>query len=91
MDNADSTLSQALRFCHQFLQLEQELDYPPPEALREAETQTLLYRRLFAEDGPCFAPPTRYQVRTLKELIRRIEGSIEDWDTHVSTVSAVNP
>ncbi|KAH6697317.1 FAM86A protein [Plectosphaerella plurivora] len=76
--------SAALRFCHQVLQLEQELDYPPPEDLREAETQSLLYRRLFSEadDGPCYAPPTRYSVRVLKELIRRIESSIEDWDTH---------
>lgn len=90
MDEATGHKSSALRFCHQVLQLEQELDYPPPEVLRQAETQSLLYLRLFSEadDGPCYAPPTRYQVRVLKDLIRKIESSIEDWDTHVSTMSA---
>lgn len=73
------------RFCHQYLQLEPTLDYPPADILQQERTQTALYQKLFSENGPCYAPPPRYQLRVLRELVGRIESSIQDWDTHVSS------
>ncbi|KAI0179412.1 putative methyltransferase-domain-containing protein [Hypoxylon sp. FL1284] len=70
------------RFCRQYLQLERDLDYPPADFLREAEVQDDLYRSIFAEDALPYPPPRRYQLRVLKELMSRIESSIEDWDSH---------
>lgn len=80
-----SSQSQVDRFCYQYLQLEQTLTYPEPQHLRRSDVQDAIYERLFADDalsaGP---PPLRYQLRVLKELVSRVEASIEDWDEHVS-------
>ncbi|KAM0326119.1 hypothetical protein ACHAQA_006712 [Verticillium albo-atrum] len=73
---------QADRFCRQFLQLERDLDYPPGQILREESTQNAIYEQLFSPNGPRYTPSARYQLRVLKELVQRIEASIEDWDTH---------
>ena len=80
------------RFCRQYLQLERELDYPAPTLLREQHVQEDLYRRVFssssdggaAADGAPPLPPPRYQLRVLKELVKRIEASIDgDWEQYV--------
>lgn len=80
------------RFCRQYLQLERELDYPAPTLLREQHVQEDLYRRVFssssdggaAADGAPPLPPPRYQLRVLKELMKRIEASIDgDWEQYV--------
>ena len=75
------------RFCRQYLQLERELDYPAPTLLREQHVQEDLYRRVFSSDGGAVAtppPPPRYQLRVLKELVKRIEASIDgDWEQYV--------
>lgn len=87
-----SVQKQVDRFCHQYLQLEQSLDYPEPQNIRLPEVQDVIYQRLFADDSlPGGPPPLRYQVRVLKELVSRIEASIDDWDEHVScaTLAAV--
>ncbi|KJZ73828.1 hypothetical protein HIM_06721 [Hirsutella minnesotensis 3608] len=75
-------LAQVDRFCHQYLQLEQELDYPPGEALQLAEVQDAIYERLFADGAVPYGPPQRYQARALKRLVARIEAAICDWDEH---------
>ncbi|KAH0531051.1 hypothetical protein TsFJ059_005609 [Trichoderma semiorbis] len=78
-----SVQKQVDRFCHQYLQLEQNLDYPEPQNIRLPEVQDVIYQRLFADDSlPGGPPPLRYQVRVLKELVSRIEASIDDWDEH---------
>ncbi|KAM6483637.1 putative methyltransferase-domain-containing protein [Trichoderma sp. SZMC 28011] len=78
-----SVRKQVDRFCHQYLQLEQSLDYPEPQNIRLPEVQDVIYQRLFADDSlPGGPPPLRYQVRVLKELVSRIEASIDDWDEH---------
>ncbi|PTB68440.1 hypothetical protein BBK36DRAFT_1134463 [Trichoderma citrinoviride] len=78
-----SVQKQIDRFCRQYLQLEQTLDYPEPQNIRRSDVQDVIYQRLFAEDAlPGGSPPLRYQLRVLKELISRIEASIEDWDEH---------
>ncbi|POR31818.1 Protein-lysine N-methyltransferase EEF2KMT [Tolypocladium paradoxum] len=70
------------RFCHQYLQLEPHLDFPPGEVLKLADVQDAVYSRLFADDAVQYGPPERYRVRTLKELVSRIETAIDDWDEH---------
>ncbi|KAL6838164.1 putative methyltransferase domain-containing protein [Trichoderma camerunense] len=78
-----SVRKQVDRFCHQYLQLEQNLNYPEPQNIRLPEVQDAIYQRLFADDSlPGGPPPLRYQVRVLKELVSRIEASIDDWDEH---------
>ncbi|KAL7957827.1 putative methyltransferase domain-containing protein [Trichoderma compactum] len=78
-----SVRMQVDRFCHQYLQLEHNLDYPEPRNIRLPEVQDVIYQRLFADDSlPGGPPPLRYQVRVLKELVSRIEASIDDWDEH---------
>jgi len=70
-------------FCRQCLQLEpyKDLDWPSGAALREEEAQKTLYDALCGGARPL---PVRYRLRVLKELTRRIEEGIEDWDLHVS-------
>ncbi|KAI2465410.1 FAM86A protein [Annulohypoxylon bovei var. microspora] len=70
------------RFCRQYLQLERDLDYPSSTLLREADVQDTLYNRIFDDGAINYSPPPRYQLRVLKELMSRIEASIEDWDSH---------
>ncbi|KAH7351197.1 putative methyltransferase-domain-containing protein [Rhexocercosporidium sp. MPI-PUGE-AT-0058] len=67
------------RFCRQYLQVTLELDYPTEEYLRHDAFQQSLYSLLFSEDVQ-YVPPPRYQLRVLKELMKRIEASILDWD-----------
>jgi len=67
-------------FCRQYLQVELELNYPDEEHLR---LQQSIYNNLFAKDAVVYAPPPRYQLRVLKELTRRIENSIQDWEEDV--------
>ncbi|RDA92112.1 hypothetical protein CP533_6064 [Ophiocordyceps camponoti-saundersi (nom. inval.)] len=69
-------------FCHQYLQLQPRLDYPPDEVLRLSEAQDTIYTRLFAANVLPGGPPDRYRARTLKELVARIEAAIDDWDEH---------
>lgn len=71
------------RFCYQYLQLEKTLDYPSPGLLRQSWVQEILYESLFADGAVPFPPPHRHRLRTLKELVRRVEDSIDDWDQYV--------
>ncbi|KAI0133955.1 putative methyltransferase-domain-containing protein [Xylariales sp. AK1849] len=75
--SAEASIS---RFCCQYLQGEREIDFPTGDLLREEHVQAALYRRLFPRGGQ--SPPSRYELRVLKELTSRIESSIEDWDQH---------
>ncbi|KAH7634085.1 putative methyltransferase-domain-containing protein [Sordaria sp. MPI-SDFR-AT-0083] len=72
---------QIARFCRQYLQLEPIVDFPDGEYLCDASVQETLYEQLFSEDLKNPAP-VRYQLRILKELVKRIEGSIEDWELY---------
>ena len=71
------------RFCWQYLQIQPELDYPEDENLRNDAFQRALNARLFEENAVEFKPPQRYQLKVLKELTRRIEESILDWEEEV--------
>ncbi|TVY54807.1 Protein-lysine N-methyltransferase, partial [Lachnellula suecica] len=68
------------RFCRQYLQVVLDPDYPAEEYLRQEAVQESIYTRIFDESVIKYAPPQRYQLRVLKELTRRIEQSIQDWD-----------
>ncbi|KAK2052276.1 hypothetical protein LY76DRAFT_555958 [Colletotrichum caudatum] len=82
MTNSLSTPDPVERFCYQYLQLEPTLDYPAAEVIRERPAQDTIYKKLFSDEGPRYSPPARYRVKVLKELVARIESSIEDWDQH---------
>jgi hypothetical protein len=71
------------RFCRQYLQLQLELDYPDEAHLRNDALQQSLYARVFKDDAIPHMPPRLYQLRVLKELTKRIEHSIQDWDEEV--------
>ena len=75
------------RFCRQYLQLYLEPEYPDSSHLQSDVFQGLLYTALFKENSIKYAPPLRYQLKVLKELTRRIEKSIQDWDEQVGIVS----
>jgi hypothetical protein len=70
-------------FQRQYLQLQVSITYPYPEYLRQEDVQRLLQGQLFEESSIEYQPPRRYQIRVLKELIRRIEASITDWEEEV--------
>ena len=74
-------------FCRQYLQLQLDLNYPGEELLRIDAFQQSLYTRLFKENAIPHPPPPRYQFRVLKELLRRIEQSIQDWEEDVGNFS----
>lgn len=78
---------QAERFCRQYLQIEPTLDYPEAHLLRQNDVQNYIFNSVFDEGAVLYKPPARYQVKTLKELVLRIEDSIDDWDQHVSITS----
>jgi len=71
-------------FCRQYLQLEPVLTFPSPSLLRLPAVQEAIYNSAIADDAIQYGPPMRYQVKTLKELVSRIEASIDDWDQYVS-------
>ncbi|CAH0017978.1 unnamed protein product [Clonostachys rhizophaga] len=70
------------RFCHQYLQVEPTLDFPSPEFLRLSEVQDALYALLYADGAVRYGPPARYQTKILKELVAKVEASIDDWDQY---------
>lgn len=70
-------------FKRQYLQLQLSLKYPEKECLKHEEFQQLLYSEIFSEDAMKWYPPQRYQLRVLKELMKRIEVSITDWEEEV--------
>ncbi|KAI6784076.1 FAM86A [Emericellopsis cladophorae] len=80
MDNDAS--DQVDRFCRQYLQLEKTLDFPERIHLRQSTVQEAIYDNLFADEALRCGPPIRYQVKTLKSIVSKIEDSIEDWDQH---------
>ncbi|KFX94192.1 hypothetical protein O988_06428 [Pseudogymnoascus sp. VKM F-3808] len=71
-------------FKRQYLQLQISLKYPGKECLKHEEFQQLLYSEIFSEDAMKWYPPQRYQLRVLKELVKRIEVSITDWEEEQS-------
>lgn len=81
---SSSNTNQVDRFCRQYLQLQPELDYPEPALLQTSQVQDEIYERLFAEGAVRYGPPPRFQLRVLKELMSRIEASIDDWEEYVS-------
>jgi hypothetical protein len=71
------------RFCHQYFQVEQNLDYPDGDLLRHEHIQEFLVETMFSGPRAAHLPPPRYRLRVVKELVARIEKSIQDWDEHV--------
>ncbi|KAG8169070.1 hypothetical protein KVR01_001819 [Diaporthe batatas] len=74
------------RFCCQYLQLEMHLDYPDGLLLKTSEVQDEIYQRIFA-DFSTSSRSARFQLRVLKELVRRIQDSISENETDDFEVS----
>jgi len=72
------------RFCRQYLQLESDPDFPPSDWLKLPDVQEAIYDQVFADGAVRYSPPVRYQHRILKNLVARIESSIDDWEEYVS-------
>jgi len=77
-------LEQSRRFLRQYLQLEQDLEFPSRTVLRTEHLQEFLYQTLFADGALRYPPPLRFRTRVLKDLVTKIEESIDDWEEHVS-------
>lgn len=101
-DNADENSSRIAvsdqhsvdNFCYQYLQLEARLEYPDGGLLKRADVQDEIFRRICRDDeleGGSPLPNARFQLRTLKELARRIQDSIgdEEADEYVCDVLVV--
>jgi hypothetical protein len=70
-------------FRRQYLQLQIDITYPDAECLRKDTLQQALLQEVFSDNAIIYQPPQRYQLRILKELIRRIEASITNWEEEV--------
>jgi len=80
---------QLLLFRRQYLQLFEPdfLAWPPKALLRDAHIQAWIYKNLFNLDVHPRLPAVRYRYRVLKQLIAKIEQSIEDPDEDVGAVT----
>ncbi|POS76005.1 hypothetical protein DHEL01_v205607 [Diaporthe helianthi] len=74
------------RFCCQYLQLEAHLDYPDGQLLKTPEVQDEIYERMFAGRSTS-SKSARFQLRVLKELVKRIQDSIGENETDDFEVS----
>jgi hypothetical protein len=72
-------------FRRQYLQLQTDIKFPEPQCLRQDAFQQALVREIFSDDAVEYKPPQRYQIRVLKELIKRVESSIKDWEEEVGS------
>ncbi|KKA26872.1 hypothetical protein TD95_003276 [Thielaviopsis punctulata] len=70
------------RFCRQVLQLERQPEFPSGEFLREEATQAEISQLLNDPQRTNSGPPPRYKLRIFKDLLTRIEASIDDWDKY---------
>ncbi len=70
-------------FKRQYLQLQVSLKYPERQYLKHEDFQQALCAHIFSQDALLHFPPQRYQLRVLKELMKRIEDSITDWEEEV--------
>ncbi|KAI7786398.1 hypothetical protein LA080_003639 [Diaporthe eres] len=65
------------RFCCQYLQLEAHLDYPDGQVLKRPEAQDEIFDRILPGCSPS-SKSARFQLRVLKELVKRIQDSVGD-------------
>lgn len=74
-------------FKRQYLQLQVTIKYPERQYLKHEEFQNELYAQIFSHEALQYRPPQRYQLRVLKELMKRVEDSITDWEEEVRIIS----
>jgi len=74
-----------LLFRRQYFQLLEPtfLAWPPTSLLKDVNTQTWLYQKLFNPELNERPPSERYQLRVLRLLLTKIEQSFEDSDEDV--------
>lgn len=76
-----------IHFKRQYLQLQVTIKYPERQYLKHEEFQNELYAQIFSQEALKYHPPQRYQLRVLKELMKKIEDSITDWEEEVRIIS----
>lgn len=74
-------------FRRQYLQLQVTIEYPERHYLKHEDFQNELYSQIFSQEALKYHPPQRYQLRVLKELMKRVEDSITDWEEEVRKIS----
>lgn len=77
-------------FKRQYLQLQVTIKYPERQYLKHEVFQNELYAQIFSQEALKYHPPQRYRLRVLKELMKRIEDSITDWEEEVRTISLLS-
>lgn len=71
------------RFCAQYFQVQDLLQFPDGDILKLEDVQEYLHERLFSDDV-VYQPHVKYRISTLKRITSLIESSIDDWDQYVS-------
>jgi hypothetical protein len=55
-----------------------QLRWPEDTTLKKPDVQSWMFREMFDTEQIKSAPPDRYQLRVLKQLISKLEGAIVD-------------
>jgi hypothetical protein len=67
-----------VKFYRQYMQVIEDVTYPPATLLLHQDVQDCLYRYFFDSGRNKFLPPAKYQAKILKHIIREIEKSCKD-------------
>ncbi|KIW19153.1 hypothetical protein PV08_03446 [Exophiala spinifera] len=67
-----------VKFYRQYMQVINDVSYPPGSLLVNQDVQNCLYKYFFDATQNKFLPPVRYQARILKHIIQEIEKSCKD-------------
>jgi protein-lysine N-methyltransferase EEF2KMT len=77
------------RVSRQYFQLlgPEQLEWPSGDVLKDPEVQAWIYHNIFSESASHNAPPDRYRLRVLKNLLSIIESAVKDPDEDVGYTS----
>ena len=75
------------KFYRQYLQVIDDVTYPPGPLLVKQDVQNCLYKYFFDASQNKFLPPARYQARILKHIIQEIEKACKDPEEDVGNDS----
>ncbi|KAJ9632893.1 uncharacterized protein PV06_07907 [Exophiala oligosperma] len=67
-----------VKFYRQYMQVINDVNYPPGSLLVNQDVQDCLFKYFFDVKQNKFLPPVRYQARILKHIIQEIERSCKD-------------
>ncbi|KAI9712103.1 MAG: hypothetical protein M1820_001812 [Bogoriella megaspora] len=81
-DNVFTGTQSLNTFKRQYFQLidPDQISWPSNDLLKHPQSQSWLFIQLFDPDGVQYAPPERYQLRVLKQLVGKLEAAMTDPD-----------